>query len=334
MVRRLSVASLDSGAESPVYGEAPSASVGGEDPAAKAPWGGGGGRWAVWPMRVVLWAAILIIGYRGVTAIVLDETPSSGKSAGNGTDTGTAAATAASGFPVMLGEAFALRFGQLYLNFSPSTVTHRAQELAAFIPASARAGDPEFGLSGAGTSVAESVQVAGVDVRSAETAVVTLLATVNGRLMELGVPLYASDGGLVVSGEPAWLPPPRGAALPSVHQAASDPVAKSALARQLPDFFQAFALGDKAGLSRYLAPGVSVGGLGGAVSFGAITSLDVPAGGATRDITVTVDWKLPAQVGIGVSQLATTYDMSVVDQQSGRWYVEDIRASTQPMGSQ
>ena len=45
MVRRLSVASLDSGAESPVYGEEPLASVDGEDPAAKAPWGGGGGRW-------------------------------------------------------------------------------------------------------------------------------------------------------------------------------------------------------------------------------------------------------------------------------------------------
>jgi hypothetical protein len=332
MVRRLSVASLDSGAESPVYGEEPSVPADGEDPAAKAPWGGGGGRWAVWPMRAVLWAAILIIGYRGVTAIVLDETPSSGKSAGNGTDAGTAAAV--SGFPVMLGEAFALRFGQLYLNFSPGTVTRRAQQLAAFIPAGARASDPEFGVTGAGTSVTESVQVAGIDVRSAETAVVTLLGTVNGRLMELGVPLYASDGGLVVSGEPAWLPAPRGAALPSVAEAASDPAAKSALARQLPDFFQAFGRGDQSALSRYLAPGASVGGLGGAVSFGAITSLRVPAGGATRDITVTVDWMLPTQVGMGVSRLATTYDMSVVDRQSGRWYVEDIRASTQPMGSQ
>ena len=39
-------------------------------------------------------------------------------------------------------------------------------------------------------------------------------------------------------------------------------------------------------------------------------------------------------VGAGASRLATTHDMSVVDQQSGRWYVKDIRASTQPMGSQ
>ena len=42
----------------------------------------------------------------------------------------------------------------------------------------------------------------------------------------------------------------------------------------------------------------------------------------------------PGQVGTGVPRLATTCDMSVVDRQSGRWYVKDIRASTQPMGTQ
>jgi hypothetical protein len=56
--------------------------------------------------------------------------------------------------------------------------------------------------------------------------------------------------------------------------------------------------------------------------------------GAARDVTVTVDWVLPGQVGMGAPRLAATYDMLVVDQQSGRWYVKDIRASTQPMGTQ
>jgi hypothetical protein len=279
-------------------------------------------------MRVVLWAAILIIGYRGVTAILFDETPSSGSGTGNDT-TGTAA----SGFPVALGEAFAMRFGQAYLNYSPSTATQRAQQLAAFIPASARAKDPQFGWTGSGTSVSQSTEVAGIDVRSADTAVVKLLSTVNGQPMELGVPLYASDGGLVVSGEPAWLPAPPVAALPGAQQASSDQAAKSALASQLPGFFQAFASGDQAALGRYLASGASVSGLSGAVSFGGITSLQVSQGGATRDITVTVDWAIPGQVATGAPRLATTYDISVVDQQSGRWYVKDIRASTQPMGT-
>jgi hypothetical protein len=310
-----------------VYAEEPSASAD-RDPGGKPPWAGSGGRWVVWPMRVVLWSTILIIGYRGVTAILFDETPSSGSGTGNDT-TGTTA----SGFPVTLGEAFATGFGQVYLNYSPSTAAQRAQQLAAFIPANVRAKDPQFGWNGHGTSVTQSTEVMGIDVRSADTAVVTLLTSVNGQPMELGVPLYASEGRLVVSGQPAWLPPPPVAALPSAQPASSDRTAKGALASQLPGFFQAFADGDQAALGRYLAPGASISGLGGAVSFDGITSLQVPQGGATRDITVTVDWTTPDQVGTVAPKLVTTYDMSVVDQQSGRWYVRDIRASTQPMGT-
>ena len=33
-------------------------------------WRGAGGRWLVWTFRVVVWAVLLIIGYRGVTAIM------------------------------------------------------------------------------------------------------------------------------------------------------------------------------------------------------------------------------------------------------------------------
>ena len=311
-----------------MYGEEPSTAADRMGPEARPPWSGGGGRWTVWPMRVVLWAAILVIGYRGVTAIIFNETPS-GNSSGN-----TTGAAPASGFPVELGEAFALRFGEVYLNYSPDTAAQRAQELAAFISANASAKVPQFGWNGHGTSTAESTEVAGIAVSSSDTAVVTLLSTVNGKLMELGVPLYASNGGLVVSAEPAWLPAPPVAALPSVHQASSDAGAQRALAGQLPGFFQAYASGDQAALGRYLAPGASITGLGGAVSFGDIAALQVPQGDATRDITVTVHWTIPGQVSGAPSQLTTTYDMSVVDQQSGRWYVKDIRASTQPMGTQ
>lgn len=327
-MRRPSVASLDSGTESPVHGDEPSAAADRKGPVVKPPWSGGGGRWVLWPMRVVLWAAILIIGYRGVQAIIFGETPSSGSGAGNST------ATSASAFPVDLGEAFAVRFGEVYLNYSPDTASQRAQELAAYIPASVWAKDPQFGWNGSGTSVAESTVVAGIDVSSASAAVVTLFSTVNGKSMELGVPLYASNGELAVSAEPALLPAPAVAALPVAKQASSDASAHSQLLSQLPGFFQAFASGDQSALSRYLAPGASISGLGGAVSFGGITSLQVPQGGSTRDITVTVDWTVPGQVSAELPRLAATYDMSVVDQQSGRWYVGDIRASTQPMGTQ
>jgi hypothetical protein len=280
----------------------------------------------MWSLRAVLWAVILIVGYRGIVAIFFSPSASTGSANATG-------APAATGFPTAMGEAFALRFGQVYLNVNPDKAPQRAQELAPFISASARAADPQFGWTGTGTSTTQSVGVAGIDVRSANTAVVTLLASVNGSLMELGVPVYASGGGLVVSAEPAWLPAPSAAQLPQAHRPSSDQAAKSAIASQLPAFFQAFASGDQAKLNSYLAPGASIQGLGGTVSFGSIGSLSVPPGGATRDITVTVNWTLPVQAGANAPELATTYDMSVVDRQSGKWYVEDIRASTQPMGT-
>ena len=97
---------------------------------------------------------------------------------------------------------------------------------------------------------------------------------------------------------------------------------------------EAYAGGDQATLNRFLAPGASVSGLAGAVSFGSIASITVPPGGATRDITVTVNWVLYGQVSAAAPQLAATYDMSVIDKPGGRWYVREIRASTQPMGTQ
>ena len=57
---------------------------------------------------------------------------------------------------------------------------------------------------------------------------VTLLATVNGQLMELGVPVIASGGGVVVAGEPAWLPAPPQISPPAAASPGSDPVARKA----------------------------------------------------------------------------------------------------------
>ena len=328
-MRRSSVASFGSGPESAAYGdESPTMADRGAS-AAKTPWRGSGGRWLVWPMRIILWAAILIIGYRGVMAILLNETPASTNGAA------PAPTSSSSPFPVTLGEAFALQFGQAYLNFTPAAADQRARELAAYIPANIAAVQPQFGWNGAGTLHLQSEQVAGIDVRGANNAVVTLLATVNGHLIALGVPVYVSpEGALAVTGEPALLAPPSVATPPNTPAPSSDAAAQSALAGQLPAFFQAYASGDQAMLNRYLASGVTLTGLGGTVNYSSIASITVPHGGATRDITVTVNWTLPGQVRTGVATLVQSYDMTVIDQQSGRWYVKEIRASTQPMGTQ
>jgi hypothetical protein len=285
-------------------------------------WNGAGGRWLLWPLRVVLWVALLIIVYRGVTAII---TPSGASAAGRGGPVGTVGRQ----FPVTLAEAYAAEFGQAYLNFSPATQARREQELAAFVPPSVAAANPDLGWNGTGQMRLQSEQVAGIAVQDPRHAVVTLLATVNGQLMELGVPVIASGDGVVIAGEPAWLPAPQPVSPPSPSRPGSDPVARSELMTELPAFFQAYAASDSTALDHFLARGLSLAGLGGAVSFDSITSLQVPPGGPTRQITVTVIWQVPSQTSAGVTKLEMSYGMSVVDLQTGKWYVNEISAATE-----
>lgn len=312
-----------------MYGEESPPWPGTDRPAqvAKAPWSGSGGRWTVWPMRIILWAAILVIGYRGVMAIVLNEKPAS--------NSGTAATAGAptTQFPVTLAEAFAMQFGRVYLAYNPADAGTRQQQLSAFVAPNVAQANPQLGMSGEAVMQVTWESVAGIEVKDANNAVVTLLATVNGRLMEFGVPIYYAGGPIAVSGLPSLLPAPPVSQPPQAAQPPQDAVASNQLQTQLlPNFFPAYAKGDPAMLNLFLAPGASLAGLGNQVQFKDIAagSLRVPqAGGATRNITVTVDWQLTGQ-NVG---FAATYDMTVVEQQGGRWYVKEIRASTQPLGT-
>ncbi len=74
-------------------------------------------------------------------------------------------------------------------------------------------------------------------------------------------------------------------------------------------------------LGRRLAPRGSIGA-GGAARCLAVAAASFPPGGAARGTTVTA-----------APRLAATYDMSVVDPQSGRWYVKDVRASNAADGN-
>ena len=296
-------------------------------------WRGAGGRWLLWPLRVVLWTALAVVAFRGITAIAAGSSPAPAA--------GTGPANATGKFPVSLAEAYATEFGRVYLGFSPQSLGQREQALASFVPPAVSAVNPSLGWNGIGQLNLQSLQVAGIRVQDQKHAVVTLLALLNGQLMELGVPVAATGGGLVVSGEPAWLPaPPRISPPPAPR--GSDRVAQSQLMNELPAFFQAYASGDGRALNRFLAHGASVAGLGGAVAFDSIGALHVPPGGASRQITVTVIWQVPVTEQPGstaenlgmASKLEMTYGMSVVDLQSGKWYVKEIGASTEAVGAQ
>jgi hypothetical protein len=296
-------------------------------------WRGAGGRWLLWPLRVVLWTALVVVAFRGITAIIFGSSPAP---AG-----GTRAANATGEFPVSLAEAYAAEFGRVYLGFSPQSLGQREQALASFVPPAVSAVNPSLGWNGIGQLNLQSLQVAGIKVQDQKHAVVTLLALLNGQLMELGVPVAATGSGLVVSGEPAWLPAPPQISPPPAPRG-SDRVARSQLMNELPAFFQAYASGDGRALNRFLVHGASVAGLGGVVTFDSIGALHVPPGGARRQITVTVIWQVPATEQPGstaenlgmASKLEMTYGMSVVDLQSGKWYVKEIGASTEAVGAQ
>jgi len=291
-------------------------------------WRGAGGRWLTWVFRIVVWLVLLLIGYRGVTAIVLNERPPS--------PAPSPAASKSPAFPAALASAYALQFGQVYLNASPATAAQRASELAAFLPPG---GDQQLGWNGSGTLQLQSEQVAGVDVSNVQHAVVMLLARVNGQLMELAVPVYYTGGALVVSGEPAWLPAPQRAAVPSPAPASSDPGTQAKLMSQLPAFFQAYASGNQDTLSRFLAPGTSVTGLGNAVTFGSLTAVAVPVGGSARNVIATVVWNVPGQATSGgAAQQATapaglemSYALTIV-KRSGTWYISSIGPSLPAAG--
>lgn len=299
-------------------------------------WRGAGGRWMIWGLRAVIWAVLIIIGFRGVVSIVSSPAPSSS----GATSTSNAAAATDTGFPTDLAEAFALQFGNVYLNFSPATAAQRASDLTPFIPVGS---DPQFGWNGAGTQLLQSEQVASISVQNAHHAMVMLLAQVNTGLIELAVPVYATGGGLVVSAEPALLPGPPRANPPQPSSAESDSTAMNALSGQLPGFFRAYASGDQQTLSRFLAPGAVVTGLSGAVTFSSISAMQVPSGGTTRSITVSVVWQVVGQstvrprarqsVSAAPAGLEMTYQMTVV-QQNGTWYVKAIGPSDQQPGGQ
>jgi Conjugative transposon protein TcpC len=289
------------------------------------PWPGAGGRWLIWVLRVVLWTVLLLIGYRGVAVIVMGYAGPGGSGAGvpNGQS---------QQFPAAMAQAYAYEFGQVYLRFSPATAAQRAASLATFLPPGT---NPQFGWNGGVSRSVQSEQVAGIRVVSSHRAVVTLLARVNGNFVELGVPIYASRGALVVSGYPALLPAPEQVAPPTLAAGPGDQEAKRALHRMLGAFFRAFASGDAVQLSKFTAAGGSVTGLGGVVSFGSISRLSVPAAtGPTRRVTATVVWRLgPAAGAAGQVRLAgqgaaltMSYTVTVVRHLAG-WLVLSITAA-------
>lgn len=285
-------------------------------------WAGAGGRWWVWVGRALLWMLIIVIVVNGVWAPFERFTEDRGA-------TPAATAPPAGRFPVAAASAFALQFGDVYLNYDEQSAADRERRLQAFLPEGTVG---QFGWNRVGSLRVESTQVAGVEVRDEHNAVVTLLARTEDRWLSLAVPVYADDNGaLVISGRPALLPPPPRAALPPGGVGERDTALENELRTALfGSFFPAYAASDTGALSRF-TDGASITGLGGAVTFVRLGEVVAPRGAADRrTVTVKVTWRLaPREAGAPAAELEQTYEFAVV-KKGGTWYVRDIRGAGRP----
>ncbi|MEW2359556.1 conjugal transfer protein [Spirillospora sp. NPDC029432] len=284
-------------------------------------WGGSGGRWWVWLGRAVLWAVIIVILVNGIRAPFerfTSDTASSG---------GATSPQKGAGFPASAGGAFALQFASVYLNYDQKSAAAREAQLRAFIPEGA---DGQFGWNGVGQSQVQSVQVAGVDARDANNAVVTVLARSADKWFRLAVPVYSSNGAFVISARPALLPPPAKATLPQQGVRERDSALETELAPVLTTFFQAYARNDQASLARF-ATGAPITGLADAVTFVQVREVNAPRGDAgDRTVTATVAWQIPGAAAGG--ELEQTYELAMVKKDNA-WYVKEIRGTTEPGAS-
>lgn len=286
-------------------------------------WGGSGGRWWVWVGRAVLWALILVILVNGIRApferFTEDDTPSGGGAASKGPRN--------AGFPSSAAGAFALQFANVYLNFDQKTAPAREAQLRTFLPDGA---DAQYGWNSVGRMQVQSVQVAGVDARDASNATVTLLARTADRWLRLAVPVYADrSGSLVVSARPALLPPPAKAQLPQDGVQDRDTSLETELQPFLGTFFQEYANGNQAALSRF-SNGTTIAGLAKSVIFVQVKEVVAPKGpGGSRTVTATVVWQL---AGGGGGELEQSYQLAMV-KKGTTWLVQDIRGTTQPNAS-
>ncbi|XVQ12612.1 conjugal transfer protein [Spirillospora sp. CA-255316] len=286
-------------------------------------WGGSGGRWWVWVGRAVLWAVIIVILVNGIRApferFTATETQTPGAPAA---DKGKGAA-----FPSSAAGAFAMQFANVYLNYDQRNAAAREAQMRTFVPDGA---DGQFGWNGVGQLQVQSVQVAGVDARDANNGVVTVLARTQDKWLRLAVPVYTNNGAMVVPSRPALLPPPAKAAPPQRGVQERDTALEGELSSVLTEFFDAYARGNQAALSRF-ADGTAIAGLADSVSFVQVRAIVAPRGKAgERTVTATVAWAVPGTAGGG--ELEQTYELALV-KKGTTWYVRDIRGTTEPGAS-
>lgn len=294
-----------------------------DEPPARRPRAGAGGRWLVGLGRVVLWLFIVVVIFNGIWI------PLRGGFAFS-TTSDEPEQTESVTYPETAATAFALGFAEAYVNTEDPEA--RLNSLAGYVP-EGRA--TEFELP-ADSLTGENLTVVGVDVRDEHNAMITVRGDFNGETMALDIPVYADpDGALAVTGRPALLAaPPLGA--PQQQDAEVDEAAAPAIQEMLQGFFEAYAQDDH--LDRYVETGVSITALPEeSLVFAELSEITVLSHSSTgddedvRQVPVTVLWDIPGPEEGQAGQLAQDYLVTVVHTGDG-WDVRDIQGSPFALG--
>jgi conjugative transposon protein TcpC len=267
-------------------------------------------RWFRAAGRLVLWALIVVVLVRGVSAIFAVE-----RGPGDGRSPAFAAPV-----PDGEGRAFAVQFATAYLDAS-----HHDTAVEGFLAdgLSDRA-DMIVPRRGPGARVASAMVAREISLGESRALLTVAVSFDDGRTRYLSVPVARdSDGGLVVFEAPSFSPPPtRGTTSGTELSPLSDPGAE-AIADLTGRFLRAYLAGaGRSALAYFLAPGVRLAPMGDGLEIVAVDGIDAldPPGSDGPRRMVLASVRVRDQATRVVYGLA--YRVEVV--RRGRWYVAAV----------
>lgn len=264
--------------------------------------------------RVLLWACIALVFVRGLGAIASTPSPAASRAAGVS-------------FPSAEAGAFATRFADAYLSFTPGQTTAYRQAVSEFL-AHGLSDQTVLPSHGQGVSVAQAM-VAREQSLGDSRAIVTVAVTLSdGQVRYLAVPVAEDkQGGLDVFALPALVAPPAAGTASAVTTTAV-PAADSAAVTDLAQGFLTPYLSGEQGssLSKWLAPGTVLAAMPTGLSLEATSSIDVIAKSAAR-LVVQADANVADSASGAVYQ--TAYRLTLTQTRSG-WRVAAVAGGSQP----
>lgn len=288
--------------------------------------------------RGVLWAVVGLAAVTGVRAWIV---PNSAPSPPPASRSGAGPAS----YPTDQAQAVAARWARAYLSWDEAIAADRGRLLAADMPPGA---DTDIGWDGHGHQEVIAVQPgavtpgtnhqarASVDVlvRSSTAAPADAgkkkgkgkpaAPTTTDRWIGLEVPVVATAGRVVVTGEPGMVGIPTSAPrIPHLPAATVDQALSAETKSAAADFFKAWAAGDTRSST---APGATIPPLPDGFAVEGLSDWQVEKGdGDTRTGTARISWRVSGAV---IEQTYRVQITRVSSADAHRWQVSDVRGGT------